>query len=467
MLRRDAVRLIPLSVTGLAAFAGNAGAGDRTPTALRFTAKMREIFERIKRNQSEEILEAAHRVADTVKRGNRCFINWDMGHRTTYDIFSDRPGDTDIFVKGLPVTAEPGDLVFTNAAAAPEDLERLKSQHARGVFVISGPRSWGGDNIGNEMIVPEIRDLRISPFADLWIDLYETAYGAVVDVPGSPCPLGPSSGGVGVLTYWMVTSDAARILAASSKKFTVYGDEPPVSGSIPTVNLNRPLGDQYFEAALNAQKAAEGEMDKVRLTAEMAVHSVLRGGRVYCYSRHEPYLCAECYARRGGLGLTFGVYGPPHELTLFDDPIQQGKLDLRFRPTEKDMVIMGLVKPDDPDDLAALALFRKAGMNVAAIGPKTRNGIIPESRTVPKEADVHVGGSCDTYGIFSLPGITRKICPISGFVANQLLWMICGEITDQLIARTGNIPAIYMNGAMKGGMDRLNEVKRLLRERGY
>jgi len=467
MRRRDALKIIPLSLAGAAGLSAGTGAKTSIPLALRFTSSMREIFERIKHNQSEEILEAAYRVAGAIKRGNKCYVSWDMGHRTEYDIFPDRPGDTDIFIKQLPKDAEKGDLIMTNAAASEEAVNRLRAQHDKGVYVISGPRSWGGDNIGSEQITPEIRKLKVSAFADLWIDLYETAYGAVVNVPGSPYPMGPSSGGAGVLTFWMVVADAARLLAADGKSFAVYGDEPPRSGGEKAVSLNRPLGDIYYEIALEQQKACENEMDRVRGIAEMAVHSVLRGGRTYFYSRYEPFLCAECYARRGGLGLTYGVYGPPEKLALFDDPIQQGKLDLRFRPSEKDTVIMGLVRPDDPDDLAALDLFRKAGTGAAAIGPKTRGGTVPPGRTVPKEADIHVGDACDTYGLFALPGIPRSVCPTSGLVANQLLWMICCEIAEQIIDRTGNVPGIYLNGAMKGGMDRLNEVKQLLKTRGY
>jgi uncharacterized phosphosugar-binding protein len=390
-----------------------------------------------------------------------------MGHRTTYDIWPDRPGDTDIFVKELPAKAEKGDLIMTNAAATEEDLNRMRKFHEQGVFIIGGPRSWGGDCIGSELIVPEIRKLKISVISDLWIELYESAYGAVVNVPGSPYPMGPSSGGSGVMTYWMITADAARLLSRNDKSFTVSGDEPVLNVNAAAVNLNRPLGDIYYKTVIDQQKTIENEMDSISRIAEMAVHSVLRGGRFYIYSRYEPYACAECYARRGGLGMTFGVYGPPDKLMLMDDPIQLGKMDLRFKPTARDTVLMGLARPDDPDDLASLDYFRKVGMRVAAIGPATRDGAVPKSRTVPKEADVYAGSACDTYGLFSLPGVKRKICPTSGFMVNQLLWAICLDLAEQIIDRTGNVPGIYLNGAMEGGMDRLDEVKKLLRERGY
>ena len=74
---------------------------------------------------------------------------------------------------------------------------------------------------------------------------------------------------------------------------------------------------------------------------------------------------------------------------------------------------------------------------------------------------------CDTYGLFALPGIKRKICPTSGLINNQIFWAVCCQIAEQIIERTGNAPGIYLSGALKGGMDKLNEVKRLYRERGY
>ncbi|MFA6473175.1 MAG: hypothetical protein WCU00_14180, partial [Candidatus Latescibacterota bacterium] len=316
-------------------------------------------------------------------------------------------------------------------------------------------------------IVPEIRTLKVRPFADLWIELYETAYGAVVNVPGSPYPMGPSSGGSGVMTYWMIIADAARLLARSGKSFTVYGDEPSLNPDAAQVNLNNPLGELYYEKAIAQQRTVDNEIDRIGRIATMAVHSVLRGGRLYIYSRYEPYACAECFARRGGLGLAFGVYGPPDKLVLMDDPVQLGKMDLRFKPTSKDTVIMGLARPDDPDDVASLDYFRKIGMRVASIGPATRGGVVPGGRTVPKETDVHVGDACDTYGLFAIPGVKQKICPTSGFMVNQFLWAICLEIAEQIIDRTGTVPAIYLNGAIEGGMERSDEVKKLLRERGY
>jgi len=463
MNRRDAVRLIPLSIAGIMGFPGMSRAWGNGPLGLEYTARVRELLERIKSTQSEELLEASYRIAGTVKSGGTCYYDWDLGHGTAFDIYPDRPGNTDILTYGIPDDVKRGDLVLTDSYFD----DAVKEYRRRGVFLISGPRPWGGNNIGSELLRPEFRKMLLKPYADLWIENYATAYGAIMYIPGETAPMAPVSGVVGMMTLWMMVSDAARILAQDGVTFTVYGDEPELKPGAANVNMAHPLGSVYYDTAIEQQKAIDDEFERLDGIAEMAVHSVLTGGRVYVYSRHPRNLCAEGTVRRGGLACTNGVYGPPDGLVLFDDPIQQGKIDLTFRPTDKDMVIMGIGKPDDPDDLASLDHFKKAGMAVGAIGPAARNGVVPGGRTVPKEADIHAGSMCDTYGLFALPGIKKKIAPTSGFILNQLFWAINCQIAQKIIERTGNAPGVYLNGALKGGMEKLNEVKRVLRQRGY
>jgi uncharacterized phosphosugar-binding protein len=279
--------------------------------------------------------------------------------------------------------------------------------------------------------------------------------------------MGPDSGVVGMMTFWMMVSDAARLLAADNISFTVYGDEPDLKKDAETADLNRPLGDRYYDLAIEQQMAIERQFTTVNRAATMAVHSALTGGRVYVYSRYQENLAAEGTVRRGGLGLTFGIYGTPDKLMLMDDPLQQGAIDLTFKPTIKDTIIMGIAKPDDPEDIACLDLFKKSGAGIVALGPSTRNGVAPSGRTIPKEVDVYIGDMMDSYGVFALPGIKKKIAPTSGLINNQIFWAVCCQIAEQIIERTGKAPGIFLSGALKGGMEKLNEVKRLYRERGY
>jgi len=469
MKRRELLKLLPVTLAGMAGFPGKCISGDDRPLGLQFTGGMRLLFERIKNTQSEEMLEASYRIARTIGNGGACHRVWETGHHVSFDFWPDRPGDTDIFERESKPPGK-GDLLLANRGGGPP----MKKNRDNGVFIVGGCTPWGGSDIRNaELLRPEVQQLTIRPYADIWIETFDTAYGAFVRVPGETAPLGPVTGALGMLTFWMMLSDAARVLAREGHVFEVFGDEPALGGDEETVSLSRPLGDRYYDIVLGQHRAIDDEFEAVDTIAAMAVHSALTGGRVYCYSRYEEGLCLEAVERRAGLALTYGLWGPPDDIrvskyTIVDrvsdemEPVEE-----TFRPTGNDTIIMGIASPDDPDDLACLELFRKAGMGVAAIGPATRNGVVPPGRTVPGEADVHVGAGCDTYGLFALPGIRRKVSPTSGLIQNQVFWAVCCQIAERIVERTGEAPGIYLNGGLKGGMEKLVASLRAFRKRGY
>ena len=139
-----------------------------------------------------------------------------------------------------------------------------------------------------------------------------------------------------------------------------------------------------------------------------------------------------------------------------------------FKGTSRDFAIMGITKPDDETDLAALDMFRERGMKVASLGTMTRSFAIPEGRTVPGESDIHAGRMCDTYGLFAVPGFERRICPTSGVLLDHLFWCTMMEVVDQFMERTGgDIPGVYFSGALKGGMEHLFKMRSTYMDRGY
>jgi len=462
MTRREMLKAMPCSVAAFAAMQKNAGGNSDKPLGLEYLSKIRERFEKIKHSQSEELLEASYRIADTIMNGNSCYMDWVMGHRNDYDIFSGRTANPDIMNFGIPKRVDKGDLILTDCFRP--DLEKM---HRDGAFLISGPRTWSGNCIGAENLLPDVQKLLLKPFADLWIENYATAYGAILHLPGEIAPIGAVAGAVGMVTYWMMVSDAARILTANNVKFNVDGDGTGMGVGDVAVDLNRPLGDVYYQTMMEQHAAIDDEFDKIDRSARIAAKAALNKGRVYIYSRHVNSLCAEGTVRRGGLGLIFGVYGPPDDLKLMDDPLQLGAADLSFRPTDKDIVVMGITSPNDPEDIAALDIFKKAGMPTMAIGPSETNGVVPSGRTVAAEVDIHMGSMSDSNGLFALPGVDKKISPTSGFINNQIFWSLNCQIADVIIEKTGHAPGIFLSGAFKGGMERLYEVKRLFNERGY
>ena len=175
----------------------------------------------------------------------------------------------------------------------------------------------------------------------IWIETNTTRLGAVMNIPGASSPYGPVSGIIGIVTYWMMLADACRILARDGKSVKVRGDEPVLSGNnIPWVGLHDPLMDDYFEQTMIQIETIDAEMGNIRRIAEIAVDSVLDGGKVWCYSRYRNSLAVEGHGRRGGLFLTRGVYEKDGELTT----VSSGD---KFDRSSKDLVIMGIEKPDN------------------------------------------------------------------------------------------------------------------------
>ncbi|MFC1607433.1 hypothetical protein ACFL47_05625 [Candidatus Latescibacterota bacterium] len=455
MKRRVAFQLIPLSVAGLMGSAQKALSHDTLPgkdlatdftesLAFHYTEKVKEMLIWIRTTQLENLQAASAAIARTVKNGNQCWCSWDMGHSFEFDIFPNRNGYPEIFKMGYdPKKTKKGDLFLASIwHASQEDHEDLDKKD---IFVIGGPAPWGGDaKRGPVTIFESIEDQRLKPYSDIWIETNITTLGAVINIPGSYPPLGPVSGIIGIVTFWMMMADACRILALDGKSVKVRGDEPRLSGkNITWEKIREPIMDNYFEQIMIKLESIGAEYGYIRKTAKMVVDSILSGGKVWCYSRYLNSLAVESTLRRGGLFLTQGVYDKDGELKIVMD-------NLKFEDTSKDIVIMGITKPDDEVDLRNLDKFRMMGMKVASIGPMSRSMKQPEGRTVPKESDIHIGRMIDTYGCYAIPGFDQKVCPATGALTMHIFWCVCMEIVEGIIQRTGNVPGIGLSGTIKG-----------------
>jgi len=478
MKRRDAFKLATLSIAGLAGTAGKSSAqpgpgmmhgmgpmrqpptdgahqGGPKPLAIRYLETVKAKLEMIRRTQSDTMLETAHAMARTVARGNTVWTYWDTGHSASFDIFDTRPAVPQFFGIGYDITkTKKGDMVLATTVE-PVDWEDAAKKN---VFVVGRPVPWGGDSEGPQTIVESLRQRRVKPHANIWIDTKETKSGPMIELPGAPVPFGPVSGIIGLTMFWMMTSDACRILAQDGKKAAVSGDEPELkSDRADWISTETPIMGDCFTQFMNRYELIASEMGAIREAAGMAVDSALGGGTAWCYSRFQGGLPSEGHGRRGGLFLTKGL------------TIENGSLQPREgRPlTAKDTVFMDIREPDHPTDLTVLDAVRKIGMKVVSFGPTTRGFAIPEGRTVPKEADVHIGRMSDTWGIYAVPGFPRRICPTSGATVMQSFWMTCMEIADQIIRRTGNVPAFYMSGAIEGSQQYNGAMQTKFNTRGY
>ncbi len=469
MKRRDAIRMVPLSMAGLAAAArrvsgqepdwGKRWPEGREPLAVEYSRKVRERLAWIRENQTENLMEAAYAIAQTVEAGGQCYqVSWDAGH-TEADSWPGRNGEPEILSTRFdPNKAKKGDLLITSGQT-PQTAE-LKQ---KGVCIVGCTSPWSGDARHAELLRDEVKLLTLRPYADIYIENQATTLGGVVTVPGMPAPVGPVSGITGKTTLWMMLADASRILARKGIKRPVRGDEPEVTGKTVDyksftewADLRKPLMDDYYLAVMNQLEMVFAEYGAIRKIASLAAETSLRGGMIWGYSRYNS-IAGEASTRRSGLSITQGIYG-----SQLDTPEKRKNMP----GSPKDCVIMGITKPDDEVDLAFLDLFRERGMKVVSLGPTTRSTAIPEGRTVPKETDLHVGRMCDTYGLFAIPGFIRRICPTSGVVLDHLWWVTMMETVQQYIEKSGgDVPGVYLSAALKGGREHMHRMLLNYRDR--
>jgi uncharacterized phosphosugar-binding protein len=465
MKRRDMMVSVPLALAGILSPVRRAlteGIGDpitvkfgERPLYEAYAEKALHMLRHVRRTQSDNLLEAAYAIARTIMKGGTCWNQWDMGHSTSYELAPGRNGLPEIITDGFdPKAARDGDCFLANRRSVYDVLDQ------KDIFVIGSPSPWSLDAQDNAEIELESALYRLRPHADIWIETGITRLGGVVHVPGMPVPMGPVSGILGLSTFWMMMADVCRVLAREGHPVPVRGDEPPLADKVQRTTLHAPLLGEWYDTFLREFELIGAEMGAIREVARMAADSVLSGKRVYGFSRHQFALAYEAQQRRGGMSLTYQA------LTGENGAVKA--LRGTFTPKPGDTVIMGIFEPDNPADLAFFDIFRKYGMKIVSIGPMTRNFVIPEGRILPKEADVHLGRMMDTYGIFALPGFERRVCPTSGIMQCQIWHALHFEIFEEMIRRTnGNIPYIYLNGAVKGGMNHVYRVNAIWEERGY
>jgi len=453
MIRRDSLKAIPLLFLFNAGLAPDIFSGTQTSQFLciEYLAQIIEMFEKIRSTELDNLLEASYNIARTRINGGNCFCQWETGHSFDGDMFPGRPGNPDIFILGYTMgkpSTEPGagDLLLVSVLRKP-----LEDPRTKGIFVIGGPTPWCADTNRTELLTEANRKLKIKKHSDIWIETYITTHGALLWLPGETAPLGPSSGALGIVTYWAMIADTVRLLADKSVSVKVMGGEPQHGESTQYVSLTEPLAERYIEECIRQIGSIEAELGTVNSIAGDAVDCILSGGSLYVYSRYREALCQEAHGKRGGLALIKTTYAD----------------DKKFNGTAKDFMIMGIYQPDDSVDIQMLEKFRAAGMKIAAIGPATSNGKVPDGRTVPGEADYHLGLMCDTYGLFAVPGVERKVCPTSGLLVNVMFWVTAIQIAEEIMKRTGNTPAVLSTGAMIGGGEQRRRRMEMVKLRGY
>ena len=454
MKRRDVLKIMPLALTagGLSQSAqAIVDEKEHKPLGLKYLDGITELFSRIRASQTGNLLEASHRIAETFKNGKTCYCQWETGHSYDGDIYPDRPGNTNIFTLGYimatpPKPPENGDLFLVNVIRQP-----LEDPREKGIYVIGGPNPWCYDTDHPELLTESNRNLKVRMYSNIWIETYVNRYGALLWLPGETFMFGPTTAALSMITYWAMTADAVRILAREGVYVKVMGDEGDLPEKSSFVSSDDPLGAKYIDEAIKQTGQIQAEWGNIHKMAETAAECVLSGGKIWVYSRYAEALCGEANSKRGGLALINTTHSE----------------DKGFSGTDKDIVFMGIYTPNDSIDIEMLDKFRKNGLKVFSIGPSVWNSTYPQGRAVSKESDLHIGNMCDTYGIFPIKGVKRKVCPTSGLMVNLMFWSVMAELADGIIRQTGMTPAVLSTGAMTGGAAERTRKTELARKRGF
>ena len=458
MNRREAVRIIPLTLAGLVNFIRHAGAAETMeewgslPPVSEYQKNILEMLTEVQETQSENLLESAYAISRKLLKGNTFWLNWDQGHSTRSEMFPGRNGFPLFCTQGYDMKkSKKGDILMANRSLRSGSYDDLVKKD---IFVIGSSSPWGGDVIGaKEYVRPDIEKLQIRPYSRIWIENSIDCFGGRIYIPGQIAPTGPVSGALFITIMYMIFADVCRILAIEGKPVPVDGDEPALSEreNVNWVDLADPLMDNFLDQIRREMELIGSELGDLRKIASMVVDTLLSGGTVYYYSRYSYAYASETTGRRSGL--TFAT-SATNSLT-----------DGNIKGTSKDCVVMGVYKPDDEADLKNLDQFKKIGMRVASIGPISRDYEIPQGRAVHKETEAHVGRMMDTYGYFAIPGFEKKVCPTSGIMIFTIHWTIGLEVIRQIQERTGgNLPSFNLSGALK-----LNDgwPRPMVNDRGY
>ena len=459
MKRRDTFRLIPLTLAGIGGLVQKVAAlehdnrsgntYDQLPLALQYPKNIMNLLKWVQENQSENMLETAYAISRTIRNGRTCWVNWDQGHSTTADMFPERNGVPQFINLGYdPKRSQKGDIILLSRILSQSQYDDIVKKD---IFVVGSPSPWSGDAIGFENVRKDIQINQIRRYADIWIDTPITSFGGMVYIPGMPSPTGPVSGPLCLTILWMMIADACRILSIEGESVKVAGDEPTLSGdNIRWENPRDPLMDNFLDEVMREMELIGAELGNLREIAKMAVDTLLDGGTVYWYSRYRSSFASNATGRRAGFAFSRGIS------------------DGSIEGTSKDCVIMGTYKPDDDIDLKNLDEFKKRGMRISSIGPITRDYKIPEGRTVYKETESHIGRMTDTYGLYAIQGIDKKVCPTSGILNTTLLWSLSMEIIEQIRERTGgNVPGINFSGALDLSRIFTPRIRAMQQDRGY
>jgi len=187
---------------------------------------------------------------------------------------------------------------------------------------------------------------------------------------------------------------------------------------------------------------------RIRKAASLIVERVLAGGTLWIEDREEA-LSWEANVKAAGLFLTNNRYTP-------ESILRRG-----------DVLLIGAVEPDTPEDLSLAERARAEGVKVIALTATKVSGRKPRGRLLSDTADIVLDNrSPEVYGILSAEGAASPFCPTSGVMNDCIFWALCAAVVDEFLSR-GKTPTVYRGVHLFAGRDYNERAARRFKELGY
>jgi len=195
----------------------------------------------------------------------------------------------------------------------------------------------------------------------------------------------------------------------------------------------------YMDQAEKAVSDVLGRNDSIVKAAELIVHAVTNGKRVFVTDRYG--VVDEEIAEK------------PGNLALFRSLSRSGE-----KLASGDVLILSSFLPDDERDIKIVEEARSLGVTIITVSPE---GKLSGSADV---AVLYQGAGMNA--VLSAPGVDRSFGPISGMLHMLLINMMQAQVA-QLMVASGKKPTILPGAYLAGGAEKRLEAMRKFLAQGY
>ncbi len=418
--RRDilkaGVAAVSGSTVGTVAVPGNAGAAERSGSDYnyghsidfgeQYYIRMKEIMERIRRNEMEHIGAISDRMAEALRRGGNVwmqaqaglmgYIEAEEGHKGNPRILK----SSTVFNGGDYDKMKNGDVLLSNYV-----LEEIHAARDRGVYVVGVPTCYvDSEWTPRGYIQPNPNGWLMGDVTNDILQSYIPYQQGLVDCPEVPeMRICPSAANALNSIFWMFQAEVANKLRDGKAK--------PVDKSV--IYLDTVL--DRIQEAYSRQK--EYIFDHAPTVAKM----IGRGGHYHVTSDHGS-------VANEATGTAMG----PMMTNAFRGDMKKG-----------DVHLLATIEPDSEKIVTEAKKAREMGMFVVSIAPAN-------SVMLRRYSDVFIDNlSPEGGGLFKIKGFTEKVAVAGSILNNWLMWIFTAQFIDEMVRR-GWVPWFYINGHVVG-----------------